>query len=162
VNSAASFVKKKFETTTLEEFENAISVNVKAPYFLSQHLLPSLSKHDDALIVNISDLSGVYPWNEFSAHGVSKAGLIHLTKVLAREIAPIRVNAIVPGPILPPPGMNKDNPAWKTMIQNIPLKRSGNPSDIGRTVVYLAESDFVTGSVIHVDGGESLVGPKNH
>ena len=162
VNSAASFVKKPFADTSIEEFEEAMAVNLRAPYFLTQGCLPSLSKQEDAVIVNIADLSGSYPWTQFSAHGASKAALIQLTKSFARELAPIRANAIIPGPILPPPGMNTDHPIWQEMIENIPLKRSGHPKDIGRTVVYLAESNYVTGSIIQVDGGEGLVGPKNH
>ncbi|MHA2501885.1 MAG: SDR family NAD(P)-dependent oxidoreductase [Candidatus Kariarchaeaceae archaeon] len=162
VNSAATFVKRGFAETTPGDLDLSLDVNLKAPFLINQLSLATLQQHEDALIVNIGDLSGLDPWKGYSAHGLSKAGLIHLTKVLAREIAPIRVNAIVPGPILPPPHMEETDPIWNEMIDNIPLKRSGSPSDIGNAVVYLAESDYVTGTVMRVDGGEGLVGPKNH
>jgi NAD(P)-dependent dehydrogenase (short-subunit alcohol dehydrogenase family) len=163
VNSAASFVKKTLTDTSLEDWENAMNTNLRAPMLLTQRFAPLLKQGSDGLIVNIADLSGVHIWSNFAAHGVSKAGLIHLTKIAARELAPeIRVNAILPGPILPPPDMDTDNPSWQRMLNNMPLNRSGDPKNIGQTVVFFAENHFVTGAVVNVDGGELLIGPKNH
>jgi NAD(P)-dependent dehydrogenase (short-subunit alcohol dehydrogenase family) len=163
VNSAASFVKKPLLATTLEDWDRAININLRAPMLLIQQATPHLRKTSDGLIVNIGDLSGVHVWSNFAAHGISKAGLLHLTQIAARELAPeIRVNAILPGPILPPPDMDRDHPSWKQMVDNMPLKRSGDPQNIGQTVVFFAENHFITGSVVNVDGGEQLIGPKNH
>jgi NAD(P)-dependent dehydrogenase (short-subunit alcohol dehydrogenase family) len=163
VNSAASFVKKPLMDTSLEDWDRAINVNLRAPMLLIQQVTPHLRKDGDGLIVNIGDLSGVHVWSNFAVHGISKAGLLHLTRIAARELAPeIRVNAILPGPILPPPDMDTDHPSWQQMVDNMPLKRSGDPKNIGETVVFFAQNEFITGSVVNVDGGEQLIGPKNH
>jgi len=162
VNSAASFIKKPFHDITQHDWDTAMNLNTRAPFFLIQHTAPVLQKQHDSLIVNIGDLSGIYPWKNFTAHGVSKAALIQLTKYAARELAPIRCNAIIPGPILPPPDMKETDPTWQEMIAKLPLKKSGDPRFIGNTVGYFAENDFITGAVIKVDGGEGLVGAANH
>ena len=163
INSAASFIKSPIQETSLLQWETAINTNVRAPFLLIQQAIDQLNQFKDSLIVNIADLSGIYPWLNFAAHGVSKSGLIHLTKIAARELSPrIRVNAIVPGPILPPLGMSESSEIWQDMVRNVPLQKSGTPSQIGSTVIYLAKNSFITGTVINVDGGEGLVGPKNH
>lgn len=163
INSAASFIKKSVLDTTLEDWEAAVNINARAPLFNIKFAAPVLKQHDDSLIVNIADLSGIHAWDNFAAHGMSKAALLQLTKIAARELAPdTRVNAIVPGPILPPPSMSNTDPVWKGMLENIPLKKSGDPRQIGQTVVYFAQTEFVTGTVIKVDGGEELIGPNNH
>lgn len=163
INSAASFVKKKLLDTSLEDWNRAVDINLRAPMLLTKHIAPIMKQRGDGLIVNIADLSGIHVWSNFAAHGVSKAGLIHLTKISALELAPeIRVNAILPGPILPPSDMDEKHPSWQQMVKNMPLKRSGDLQDIGQTVVFFAENQFVTGAVINVDGGELLIGPKNH
>jgi NAD(P)-dependent dehydrogenase (short-subunit alcohol dehydrogenase family) len=110
-------------------------------------------------IVNIADLTGVGAWSGYSHHGVSKAGLIHLTKVAARELAPgVRVNCVVPGAILPPPGMDNDDPRWLAKSARVPLERSGDPSVVADAIVFMIRNHFVTGSVLLVDGGEHLLG----
>lgn len=168
VNSAASFVKQPFDQIGLDDWKDVFQANLRAPFLLSQRaarLMRATRRPADqpALIVNIADLSGVFAWRGYVQHGVSKAGLIHLTHVMARELAPgIRVNAIAPGLILPPPGMDPDGERWQQMGQSVPLGRPGNPDDVGETVVFLARSDYITGALIPVDGGEHLIGPANH
>lgn len=163
VNSAASFIKKSLIETSYDDWNKSIDINLKAPFLITKKTENILKSKNDSLIVNISDLSGVYPWMKFASHGISKSGLIHLTKISARELAPnIRVNCILPGPILPPPHMSGNEPEWIDMINNIPLKRSGEPQQIGHCVRFLAENEYVTGAIINVDGGESLIGPMNH
>jgi pteridine reductase len=160
VNNAASFHKVSFEETSLEIWDQVMAVNLRAPFLCIQQAAP-LMRPEGGLIVNISDLAGVYAWQGFTAHGVSKAGIIHLTKQAARELAPdIRVNAIVPGPILPAPGMPLD--IWKSLADEVPLKRTGNPEHIAQTVIFLAHNDFLTGDTLTVDGGEALLGPAWH
>jgi NAD(P)-dependent dehydrogenase (short-subunit alcohol dehydrogenase family) len=164
VNSAANFVKKPFEETTLDDWKAIMQTNIRAPFFCTQHAARLMRRVDrpkgeSALIVNIADLSGIYPWKGYGAHGISKAGIIHLTKVSALELGPgVRVNAIAPGAVLPPPGMDPAGEAWQTMGDQVPLKRTGDPRDVAQTVVYLAQNDYITGAVIPVDGGEHLVG----
>ncbi len=166
VNSAASFRKQAFDAITLADWEASLAVNLRAPFLCIQQaarLMAAAGRDAPGLVVNISDLSGVYPWSGYVQHGVSKAGLLHLTKVAARELAPgVRVNALVLGPILPPPGMDPASEAWQAIQQSVPLRRSADPDEVGRAVVALAENDFITGAILNVDGGEGLLGPVNH
>ncbi len=162
VNSAASFVRQPFDDITLDDWKDVLQVNLRAPFLCSQRaarLMRSVERPPDqpALIVNIADLSGIFPWRGFVQHGISKAGIIHLTKVSAYELGPdVRVNAIAPGAILPPPGM--DAARWQQMGAQLPLKRTGSPDYVAQTVVFLAANDYITGALIPVDGGEHLIG----
>jgi len=163
VNSAANFKKRAFEEIPLAEWDEVLRVNLTAPFLCTQHaarLMRAVERAADetAAIVNIGDRAGMVPWRSFAAHGVSKAGLIQLTKAAALELAPlIRVNAVVPGPILPPPNMALDSEAWRALGQRVPLQRTGNPAQIGAAVVFLARSEYITGAALPVDGGEHLV-----
>jgi pteridine reductase len=159
VNSAASFHKAAFSEISAAEWDAVMAVNLRAPFLCMQHAASLMQT--GGVIVNIADLAGVYAWRNFTAHGVSKAGLIHLTKQAARELAPlIRVNSIVPGPILPAPGM--DDAAWEAVGEHVPLKRGGSPQHVAQTVLFLIENDYLTGESITVDGGEALDGPAWH
>jgi pteridine reductase len=160
VNSAASFHKQAFDEISVEDWDSVMAVNLRAPFLLTQiaaRLMRSANRESSALIVNIADLSGLQPWTGYAHHSVSKAGLVHLTQIAARELAPdIRVNAIVPGAILPPPGVEADSPRWQEIVQRVPMKRSGGPDDLGRAIVFLGENDAISGAVLRVDGGEGL------
>jgi pteridine reductase len=162
VNSAASFLKKPFDDTTLDDWQHVMRTNLRAPFLCTQRaarLMRHTERADPALIVNIADLSGIYPWRGYALHGLSKAGIIHLTKISAYELGPdVRVNAIAPGAILPPPNVDPDGEFWRNMGQQLPLKRTGHPDQVAQTVVFLAQNDFITGAVIPVDGGEHLIG----
>jgi len=167
VNSAASFESKPFSEITAEDWDTTLAVNLRAPFLLTQRAAvwmrdsPRL-KDESGLVVNMVDLAGVQAWCGFAHHGVSKAGLLHLTRLAARELAPaVRVNAIVPGAILPPPGMDEDSELWRQTCERVPLHRTGSPELVARTVVYLAENEFVTGAVVHLDGGERLTSVRD-
>lgn len=166
VNSAASFQKQSFAEITADDWDRVLAVNLRAPFLLSQaaaRLMRSAGRDAPALIVNLADLSGVHAWKGYAHHAVSKAGLIHLTKVAARELAPdVRVNAIVPGPILPPPGVDETSQRWREIAGRTPLGRAGTAEDVGRAVIFLAQGDFITGVILPVDGGEGLLGPVGH
>jgi NAD(P)-dependent dehydrogenase (short-subunit alcohol dehydrogenase family) len=168
VNSAATFRKLEFDSASVEDWDRAVAVNLRAPFLCTQQASRLMRRSEreagqPALVVNIADLSGLHPWLGYSVHGVSKAGLLHLTMVTARELAPeVRVNAVVPGPMLPPPGVDATDELWRRLGESVPLGRTGEPSMIGDAVVYLAEADYVTGAVLPVDGGEHLLGPVNH
>jgi len=164
VNSAASFRKQALQDIETEDWDGVLEVNLRAPMVCLQQAVPLMlesprAASSPAAVVNIADLSGVYAWPGYSHHGVSKAGLLHLTRIAARELAPgIRVNAVIPGPILPPPGGSTADPNWRNLIARVPLERSGRPSEVGDAVVFLAKLDFVTGETIAIDGGEHLLG----
>lgn len=162
VNSAATFLRRPFEEISLAELDAVLAVNFKAPFLLSQRVAPLMRRSERAepgLIVNLVDHASDQAWPGYSHHGAAKAALTQLTRITARELAPhIRVNAILPGAVLPAPGVTTESEAWRTVGERLPLARTGAPTDVGQALVYLAENDFVTGSVLTVDGGESLVG----
>jgi NAD(P)-dependent dehydrogenase (short-subunit alcohol dehydrogenase family) len=164
VNSAASFVRRPFAEITVAEWDRVLAVNLRAPFLCTQRAAELMTGSErpagePGLVVNMVDLSAVQAWPGYTHHGVSKAGLLHLTGIAARELAPgVRVNAIVPGPILPPPGMEVGSEEWRRHGKRVPLERTGDPEQIGETVLFLTRNDFVTGETIFVDGGEHLVG----
>jgi NAD(P)-dependent dehydrogenase (short-subunit alcohol dehydrogenase family) len=165
VNSAASFRSRRFAAIDADEWDRVHAVNLRAPFLCSQGAAQLMGTLEDrrgtpGLIVNISDLSGMTAWRGYAHHAVSKAGLLHLTAVSARELAPgVRVNAIVPGAVLPPAGMDEDAEAWRRIGSANLLQHPGHPEDVVRTLLFLAASDFVTGAVLPVDGGAHLLGP---
>ena len=164
VNSAANFVRQPFEDGTVQTWKDVMQVNLRAPYLCTQHaarLMRRTPRPADrpAAIVNITDLIGLRPRRNFTLHGISKAGLIHLTRAAALELGPdIRVNAIAPGLILPPSYMEPDSPLWQAMGARVPLERTGHPDHVGQAVVFLARHDYITGAIVPVDGGQSLLG----
>lgn len=164
VNSAANFEKSEIRSIDDRAWDAVHAVNVRAPFLCTRAAAGLIRASERAggrpgLIVNISDLSGMLPWPGYAHHGSAKAALLHLTRVSARELAPeIRVNAVVPGPVMPPPGQTEESPEWRHLCRLLPAGRGGDPADVGDTVVFLAQNDFVVGISIVVDGGEHLIG----
>ena len=114
-----------------------------------------MSKDGGGAIVNIADVAAFQPWPSYSTHSISKAGLVMMTRVLARALAPdVRVNAVAPGPVLPPD--DTDAQERERLAQLTALKRLGAPDDISHAVLFLVESDYITGETIVVDGGKTL------
>ena len=110
-----------------------------------------------ACAINIADWRAERHPNGNLAYTVSKSGLLALTRIAAQDLAPrVRVNAIAPGPMLPPPG--KDYSAIEPVVRRLPLQRQGSPEDIAGAVRFLVESDFITGEMLHVDGGQQFTG----
>ena len=153
VNSAANFLQAEFASTTEKLWDASLNTNLKAAFFCSQAAAPLLKKTNGA-IINFADIGGILGWPGFIPHSISKAGIIMLTRCLAKELAPeIRVNAIAPGTITMP----GDPPEWEAdFVKLAPLHRSGRPEDIVGAVSYLAGAKFVTGQVLVVDGGRTL------
>jgi pteridine reductase len=154
INTAANFLETKFGDTTEAQWDASLDTNLKAPFFVSQAAAPLLAKSGKGVIINFADLGGLQGWRDYVPHSISKAGIILLTRVLAKELAPtVRVNAIAPGTITMP----GDPPEWEQdFIRRAPLKRSGIPQDITDAVSYLIHAEFITGQVLVVDGGRSL------
>jgi pteridine reductase len=168
VNSAAGFERGSFDAIDVAEWDEVQALNLRAPFLCMQRAATLMRRQPridgvPGAIVNIADLSGLLAWSDQAHHGVSKAGLLHLTRLAARDLAPmVRVNAVIPGPILPPPGMSDEDPAWRATVERLPLRRAGDGSEVGEAVAFLATSDFVTGTTLLIDGGEHLLGAGHH
>jgi pteridine reductase len=157
INSAAVMRRQPFGTVTPEQWDAVLDLNLRAPFLLSQAAAPYL-RATHGLIINISDTSGVEGWPSFLPHSVSKAGLQMLTRGLAQVLAPdVRVNAIVPGAVLPP---ETADPADRARAADRSLlKRLGSPDDVVAAVRFLLETSFATGGTVVVDGG-ALARPR--
>jgi pteridine reductase len=155
VNSAAVMHKLTFEETTPELYDATLDLNLRAVFFCTQGAAPAL-RAARGKVVNLADLGGLEPWPGFAAHSVSKAGVVMLTRVLARVLAPeVTVNAIAPGAVLVPESY--DAAERERLARTTPLGRLGSPDDVTAALLYLLESgDYVTGEVLVVDGGRLL------
>lgn len=155
VNNASTFENVPLLEISEDSWDRVMAVNLKGPFLVAQAAEPLLRAHRRGLIVNLTDLAGLQAWPAYGHHGVSKAGVIQLTRVLARAFAPdIRVNAIAPGTVLPPADYT---PAQVESLRGrTPLQRIGTPADVVRALLYLVEADYVTGEVMVVDGGRLL------
>jgi pteridine reductase len=157
VNNASSFFQTPVGEITAAQWEDLIGTNLRAPLFLSQAAAPALKKSQGA-IVNITDIHADRPLKNYVVYSVAKAGLVGLTRSLARELAPeVRVNAVAPGPILWPDDSTFDELSRQRIISHTLLRREGTPEDIAKAVYFLlAEATYVTGDTINVDGGRHV------
>ena len=156
VNNASVFPAQRLEETDEALWEHTMAVNLRAPFVLIRHLASTLRERRGA-VVNMCDLAGIQAWGAYAAHGIAKAGLVHLTRVAARSLAPqVRVNGIAPGAVLPPESMGEDE--LDALARSTPLQRLGSPDDVVRAVLYLLRGDYVTGEILVVDGGRMLRG----
>jgi pteridine reductase len=156
VNNASSFYPTPVGGITEIDWDDLIGTNLKAPLFLSQAVAPALHTNR-GLIVNLADIHGIRPLRRHPVYSVAKAGLIMLTRSLARELGPhVRVNAIAPGPVLwPEDGL--DTALQAEIIDRTALKRPGSAEDVARAVLFFAtEAPYITGQVLAVDGGRSV------
>lgn len=155
VNSAAVMHRLPFEETTPEQWDAILNLNLRSLFFCAQGAAPAL-RAARGKIVNLADLAGLEPWPGFAAHSISKAGVVMLTRVLARSLAPdVTVNAIAPGAVLVPEEYSMEE--RDRLARSTPLRRLGNPSDVVAGLLYLLEGgDFVTGHTLVVDGGRLL------
>lgn len=153
VNSAANFLPAGLDDTTEQTWDAALDTNLKAPFFCSQAAAPLL-KQFRGVIINFADVGGVLAWPGYIPHCASKAGVIMLTRCLAKALAPdVRVNAIAPGTIT----MSGDAPELQAdYIRRAPLKRSGTTDDVAEAVLFLIRSTFITGQTLILDGGRTL------
>jgi pteridine reductase len=153
VNSAANFIPARLDDTTEKIWDDALNTNLKAPFFCAQAAAPLL-KESGGVIINFADIGGILPWTGYIPHCASKAGVIMLTKCLAKALAPeVRVNAIAPGTIT----MSGDPSEWEAdFIRRAPLHRAGTTDDVAEAVSYLVKAKFMTGQVLILDGGRSL------
>lgn len=151
VNSASIFHEQPLFEADVDEWDRVMAINLRAPFLLTKALEGALRAAGGS-VVNIVDVSAFEPWIRYPHHAVSKAGLLQLTRVMARVLAPqVRANAIAPGTVLPPPGSTEaeiERERQKSLVQRV-----GSPQDVLEALLFLVRSDFVTGEVIVVDGG---------
>ena len=156
VNNASTFYPTPLDEVSEEHWEKLIGSNLKGPLFLIQGLKNKL-KDSGGSIINITDTNMSKGVANYSIYSAAKGGLEIITKSLARELAPeITVNAIAPGAMLEPPGVEWTDEQKEKVISNIPLRRMGSEKDIAETVKFIASSKYITGQNIKVDGGRSL------
>jgi len=158
VNNASSYYPTELGTIKLEQWEDLMGSNLKAPLFLSQAAADALQA-SEGCIVNITDMHIERPKKNYIVYSAAKAGLVSLTKSLAQELAPkVRVNAVAPGPVLWPDNNQEFDEQYRQQVINQTLlKRTGEPSDIAKAVRFLIyDAPFITGHVLAVDGGRNI------
>jgi len=155
VNNASSFYPTPLGEISEQTWDDLVGSNLKGPLFLAQAAAVPL-KQARGLIINLVDIHGLRPLRNYPVYSVAKAGLVMLTKALARELAPeVRVNAVAPGPVLWPEGT--DTKFQERILARTPLKRGGSPLDVARAVLFFAtDAPYVTGQILAVDGGRSI------
>lgn len=156
VNNASAFFGTKIGAVTSEHWDELVGINLKAPFFLTQAASSHL-KASSGVVVNIVDIYADRPLKGYPVYSIAKAGLVMMTKALARELGPnVRVNAIAPGAILwPEQGTSQST--QRKIVARTALKRQGEPDDIADAVLYLVrDATYVTGQVLAVDGGRTL------
>lgn len=155
VNNAAVFTRVPATQITPEEWDRVLDVNLRAPFLCSQHAARLMKREGAGSIVNIADIAAFQAWPGYAHYCVSKAGLVMATRVLARALAPdVQVNAVAPGPTLPPEDASPDERA--RLAEMSVLDRLGRPEDVVQAVLFLVGSSYITGETIVIDGGKSL------
>ncbi|HSJ89150.1 MAG TPA: SDR family oxidoreductase [Anaerolineales bacterium] len=154
VNSAAYMPSGNVDLLSLENWDQSLDLNLRAPFLLAQAASKKMT--EGGLIVNISDVGAQKAWSRFPSYTVSKAALESLTRILARAYAPtIRVNAIAPGFVLQSDIVPAEE--WNRLMNRVPLKRPARPDEIASALEFLWKNEYITGQTIVVDGGYSLV-----
>lgn len=154
VNSAAVMVRTPFGEVDVHEWDRIFALNLRAPFFLSQAAASHLRRARGA-IVNIADLAAFETWPGYVPHGLTKSGIVHMTKALARVLAPdVRVNAVAPGTVLLPDDWSDAD--RDRLDKTTPLERQGSPDDVASAMLFLLDADYITGETIIVDGGRHV------
>lgn len=159
VNSASVFQERDLLDVSLDDWDLTMAVNLRAPFLITQRAagMMAANTRPGGAIVNICDAGAAGPWPKYPHHGISKSALWMLTQVSALELAPdIRVNAILPGPVMKTDRAETGDEDWVKIGERVPLKRTGSAEDVARAVVYLCQEDYVSGTLLHVNGGEHL------
>ncbi|MGI9658179.1 MAG: SDR family oxidoreductase [Gaiellaceae bacterium] len=155
VNNASGFPEDTLADTTAEVWQTTLDCTLSAPVFLTQALASALPDDAPGSIVNITDARTRAPYAKHFSYAVAKGGLETFTRAAAVALGPrIRVNAVAPGVVLPPPGEGDDY--VERLAQALPLRRAGGAEPVAHAVRSLLENDFITGEVVHVDGGGHL------
>ncbi len=151
VNNAAGYARTPLATLTDEDWDAMLALNLTAP----MRLMRAAVAAGATAIVNLVDVAAWQPWPNYLAYSTSKAGLLHLTRCLALELAPrVRVNAVAPGTAQFPDEW--DDARRAAQVARTPLGRAGTPAEVARAVRFLVENDYLTGVCLPVDGGAGL------
>jgi pteridine reductase len=154
VNSAAIMIRTPFGEVTADVWDRIFALNLRAPFFLAQAAAPHLRRSRGA-IVNIADLAAFETWPGYIPHGLTKGGVVQMTRSLARVLAPdVRVNGIAPGAVLLPEDFSSEDALH--LKETTPLKREGTPDDVASAMLFLLDADYITGETIIVDGGRHI------
>ena len=154
INSAAIMPRANAQTLSIDDFDTALDLNLRAPFLLAQQAYKRMEA--GGLIVNISDIAAQKAWTGFPAYTVSKAGLDSLTKILARSFAPkVRVNAIAPGLVIASDNVSPEE--WERLVKRLPIPRVAALNEITSALEFLLKNEYITGQTIVVDGGYSLL-----
>jgi len=154
VNSSAVMQRTPLGEVTASQWDAMMALNLRAPFLLAQAAAPHLARARGA-VVNIADLAAFETWPAYIPHGISKAGIVYMTRALARTLAPnVRVNGIAPGAVLLPEGWTDEDAA--KLQESTPLARLGSPDDVVSAMLYLLGADYVTGETLIVDGGRHV------
>jgi len=155
VHNAGIFERSAFEDISRDQYRRMQAINLEAPFFLTQALLTLLRAAPSPSVIHLTDIGGERAVSHYAHYGISKAGLIMLTKQLAVELAPhIRVNAISPGTVSFPESFTAEQRA--SHLQRVPIGHEGTPEDIAKTVLFLVrDAPYITGHILTVDGGRS-------
>lgn len=154
VNSAAVMERTPVAEVTTAQWDAMFALNLRAPFFCAQAAARHMHETGGA-IVNLADLAAFETWPAYVPHTITKAGVVQMTRALARALAPrVRVNAVAPGTVLLPQGWREADA--ERLRSTTPLARNGSPDDVVRAVLYLLDADFVTGDVLLVDGGRHV------
>ncbi len=156
VNNAAIFDRTPFEEATLEDWDVHLETNLRGPWLFCKAVGPAMKERGWGGILNMLDIAAERPYVEYLPYSASKAGLLAVTRGLVRVLAPaVRVNGIAPGTVLWPEDYPEE--LRQAVLRRTPLGRAGTPEDIAAAALYLLESPYLTGVVLPVDGGRSLV-----
>jgi len=156
INNASAFYPIEVADVTNQQWQHLFETNLHTPFLLAQKAEAELKKRNGC-IVNITDIHGERPLKGYAVYSMTKAGLISMTKALAKEFAPkVRVNAVSPGAILWPESEIDDIEKQAKVLAKIPLGRMGAARNIAGSVLFLLEHSYVTGQIIKVDGGRSI------
>jgi 3-oxoacyl-[acyl-carrier protein] reductase/pteridine reductase len=160
VNNASHFEQTPFPTADVTAWQRVTGILINGSFYCANLIAPLMLQQGEGVIINIVDLSAWEPWPHFMAHSVGKAALLALNRQLALELAPaVRVNAVAPGPVLPPPTYDETQIA--RAAKRTLLNRWGTPEDVAEAVLFLVKANFITGEVLAVDGGQRMGHRKN-
>lgn len=153
VNSAAVMIRTPLEDVTPAVWDDIFALNLRAPFFCAK--AAAMHMTEGGTIINIADLAAFEAWTGYIPHGASKAGVVHITRALARLLAPrVRVNAVAPGAVLLPDDWTAAEA--DRLVSTTPLRRLGSPDDVTQAVLYLIDAPYITGETIIVDGGRHV------